>query len=281
MLVSLIRPKHWIKNSIIPLGMLFAWNYYHTLPGLLHTLAVAAAFLMISSANYLINDILDADKDAKHDKKKHRRNLTERNREIIDFTILVLLFLSFSLITFFWTMPMLMAAALFVSGLIYNVPPIRAKDIAFIDVIVESLNNPIRFMAGWYLITPEHPPITFLLLTLLYSNFLMTGKRYAEFLYLGEQKAREYRKVFKTYGVFNLFIAMLVYALFFHQLIIHHWGARGNLVGLGFLIQMGWYLKLTMDDDSIIQKPVEIYKAPAFALYSCLLVAFSLLGLLL
>ena len=33
-------------------------------------------------------------------------------------------------------------------GIIYNVKPIRSKDIVFIDVLSESVNNPLRFLLG-------------------------------------------------------------------------------------------------------------------------------------
>ena len=37
---------------------------------------------------------------------------------------------------------------LMISAFIYNIPPVRAKDIAFFDVIIESLNNPIMNLKG-------------------------------------------------------------------------------------------------------------------------------------
>ena len=35
-------------------------------------------------------------------------------------------------------------------GCLYNIPPIRTKDHAYVDVLSESINNPIRFLVGWY-----------------------------------------------------------------------------------------------------------------------------------
>jgi len=34
-------------------------------------------------------------------------------------------------------------------GLVYNVPPLRTKDRQYLDVLSESINNPLRFMLGW------------------------------------------------------------------------------------------------------------------------------------
>jgi hypothetical protein len=34
-------------------------------------------------------------------------------------------------------------------GIFYNVRPMRTKDRAYLDVISESINNPLRLMIGW------------------------------------------------------------------------------------------------------------------------------------
>ena len=58
----------------------------------------------------------------------------------------------------------LVAALFAVFGVLYNVRPIRAKDRAFLDVIVESVNNPLRFLFGWFAVTPHvAPPVSILL----------------------------------------------------------------------------------------------------------------------
>ena len=36
-------------------------------------------------------------------------------------------------------------------GVVYNVKPLRSKDLPIFDVLSESVNNPIRFLIGWYL----------------------------------------------------------------------------------------------------------------------------------
>ena len=36
----------------------------------------------------------------------------------------------------------------------YNVKPFRFKDIVYLDVIIESLNNPIRFL-GWFIVVDK------------------------------------------------------------------------------------------------------------------------------
>jgi len=49
---------------------------------------------------------------------------------------------------------------LLIMGVVYNVEPLRSKDKPYLDVISESVNNPIRFLVGWFVLAPEAiPPI--------------------------------------------------------------------------------------------------------------------------
>jgi hypothetical protein len=37
-------------------------------------------------------------------------------------------------------------------GIVYNVRPLRTKDKPYLDVISESINNPLRLTIGWAMI---------------------------------------------------------------------------------------------------------------------------------
>ncbi|MBU1996099.1 MAG: UbiA family prenyltransferase, partial [Candidatus Omnitrophica bacterium] len=66
-----IRPKHWIKNMFIFLPLIFGKKLFIS-P--LNTNTVLAFFLfsIAASAVYLMNDIIDCEKDKKHPAKKLR-----------------------------------------------------------------------------------------------------------------------------------------------------------------------------------------------------------------
>ena len=38
-------------------------------------------------------------------------------------------------------------------GCVYNIPPVRSKDLPYVDVLSEAINNPIRMLAGWFIVT--------------------------------------------------------------------------------------------------------------------------------
>ncbi|MBI5900769.1 MAG: decaprenyl-phosphate phosphoribosyltransferase [Rhodocyclales bacterium] len=70
-LILLLRPHQWLKNGFVFVGLLFghAW----TDPAKLgQALAAFAAFCLLASAVYVMNDLLDREQDRRHPKKKHR-----------------------------------------------------------------------------------------------------------------------------------------------------------------------------------------------------------------
>jgi len=77
-LFKAMRPKQWIKNLILFAGFVFTMNdqWRPFTPSMWSTLARSAAgfllFSLLSSSVYLINDVLDADKDRQHPRKRHR-----------------------------------------------------------------------------------------------------------------------------------------------------------------------------------------------------------------
>lgn len=70
-LIKLARPKDWIKNLFIFMPLPFAVaSGGHFEPGLF-ALGLAG-FCLANSAVYALNDLLDAERDARHPKKKNR-----------------------------------------------------------------------------------------------------------------------------------------------------------------------------------------------------------------
>jgi 4-hydroxybenzoate polyprenyltransferase len=69
--VRLLRVRQWIKNLFLFAGIIFARQFDQPLQ-LLKVLVGFAAFCMISSALYILNDWVDIEKDRNHPKKKAR-----------------------------------------------------------------------------------------------------------------------------------------------------------------------------------------------------------------
>ena len=69
--LRLMRPFQWWKNGFVFVGIFFghAWND-STL--VLQAITCAAAFALVSSGVYVVNDIIDCDADRHHPKKRKR-----------------------------------------------------------------------------------------------------------------------------------------------------------------------------------------------------------------
>ena len=143
---------------------------------------LAAAFC-IACANYVINEWLDRDTDRFHPLKSGRTAVRKQlcpGIVVIEWSMLLaagLLCASLAGTT------MLCIAGVFAAqGVVYNVRPLRTKDLPFVDVVSESINNPLRLMIGWAMVDPATlPPSSILLLYWTGGAFLMAAKRLSEF----------------------------------------------------------------------------------------------------
>lgn len=178
----------------------------------------AGAFLLtwtISTANYVINEIADRPFDAHHPSKS-RRPLVLGEIRLGPFAAIGIVLIAVGLgpaALFFSRSFLFSLAGLFAAGIIYNVKPVRSKDIPFLDSISESANNPIRFLIGWFAFAPPDllPPAALLLSWWAFGNFLMVAKRLSEFRFLKE-KAGDYRSSHKRYTKASLLAGMILSA---------------------------------------------------------------------
>jgi len=66
-----MRPRQWTKNLLVFAGLIFSGRFTDGESVNLALLAFAA-FCLVSSAGYLLNDVLDRDSDREHPEKRHR-----------------------------------------------------------------------------------------------------------------------------------------------------------------------------------------------------------------
>ena len=220
--VKIARPEHWLKNVFIVFGHAVAWTLVPSVSADAGMLAVAAFSLVpacfIASANYILNEILDAPFDRLHPTKRLRGVAAGKVRVEWLWAMMALFgVVGFGLsLLFFPTGYTLALGLLLLSGLVYNVSPVRLKDRAFVDVIAESFNNPIRLWLGWYALVPGLsvvPPLSIVLAWWAFGGLLMTGKRYSEFRFIGDpQVSGAYRRSFRTYTETKLLLAMITYS---------------------------------------------------------------------
>lgn len=98
-------------------------------------------------------------------------------------------------------------------GIIYNVPPVRSKDLPYLDVLTESFNNPLRLFLGWFAVVNDtFPPLSLIISYWMAGAFLMAVKRFAEYRFLNNPAiAAKYRTSFRYYNEENLLVSILFY----------------------------------------------------------------------
>ena len=70
-MLRLLRPRQWTKNLLLFAALVFAHRLFDAHDFALACLAFAA-FCLASSSVYVINDLIDVERDRKHPTKKNR-----------------------------------------------------------------------------------------------------------------------------------------------------------------------------------------------------------------
>jgi decaprenyl-phosphate phosphoribosyltransferase len=277
--VAIARPDHWTKNLfMLPglfLGMLVSKK---SLGEIWWPLLIGfAATCLISSANYTINEWLDRHFDRFHPKKRLRPSVSGRIKAVGVYSEYVVLAIGGLALAALINVRVLEASAfLLVMGILYNVQPFRTKDRAYLDVVSESINNPIRLCMGWLIAVPDAFPPSSLLLGYWFGGaFLMAVKRFAEFRTIGDKAvAGQYRRSFQSYTEENLLASSVFHAmaasLFLGVFLAKH---RIELL-LSFpmiALLFAWYIRMGYDEDSATQHPEKLLRERKFMLYVLLL----------
>ncbi len=276
-----MRIDHWIKQFFIVPGCICAFlltKADFSKQMIINFILGFFATCMIASANYVINEWLDAEFDKFHPTKKNRSVVSEDvNGKIIWIIWGVLTVLGFTLGYFICKAFLLMEIWLWVMGILYNVKPFRTKDIAILDVLSESINNAIRLLMGWFIISQNTiPPSSLMLGYWLAGAFLMATKRFAEYRMINDPElAGRYRKSFKFYTEHSLLISSFFYAcasLFFIGVFLIKYRIE-LIISIPFFIGLYcYYFWLSFKSDSAVQKPEKLYKEKGLLLY-CLFLA--------
>jgi 4-hydroxybenzoate polyprenyltransferase len=274
--IKVARPDHWFKNMFMVPGILLAIAQYD-LPMsvallLKCTLAMFLACLM-SSGNYVINEIYDAQFDRRHPNKRFRSVAAEkvsiRNLLVIDFFLIAAaLFCSYAFFNKQFALTMLLFFV--IGGLFYNIPPIRTKDLPLVDVLGESINNPLRLCLGWFAFVDSFDmPVTVLIGYWAFGAALVTAKRLAEFRQFGSTLVR-YRPTFRYYSKSSLIFLYGVFAVATMLALFElAWNYNSRLfltlplMGIFFI----WFSILTFQQNSIVKDPERIFEKVLFAIY--------------
>lgn len=221
MLIALIksmRPKQWLKNGFLFVGLFFdrqIMNY----PALLDITLGAILFSLLAGCIYIINDLSDIEADRKHPKKKLRPIPSgELSTSFARTAVVLLLLIVFP--SAYYLSPYFASIALlyFLLNLIYS---FWLKHVPLIDVLVLASFYVIRVAAGVSIIAVERFSPWLYLFTIFLALYLGIGKRRAELVMLAGQ-ANSHRRVLDGYSLsfldqlitIVLTLAILTYSLY-------------------------------------------------------------------
>lgn len=269
--LAIARPDHWIKNIFMIPGIAVALVVAPVTPSdlVVPLLIGTISLCLAASANYTINEYLDAAYDRFHPHKGSRPGaLGLLDARLVAAQYLALILASVGLAAIVNAPFALSIAWLLVMGVIYNVPPIRTKDKAYLDTLSESINNPIRFLCGWFIVAPEFfPPSSVLLAYWMGGAFLMGVKRYSEYRGIRDHKrAALYRRSFAHYTEQSLLLSLFFYALcsaFFIGIFLIKYRVEFLLTTPLFAALFTLYLAIGMRKNSATQAPEKLYRETA------------------
>lgn len=283
--LKLARVDHWIKNTFILPGVILAVATEQAGRGYLGNLRLLVyAFLgtcLLSSANYTINEFLDRDFDALHP-VKHMRTAVKYS---LNKFLVALQYCAFGgvglLLLVQINQETLFAGCLLVfMGIFYNVKPIRLKDRRGLDVVSESVNNPLRLAIGWYSTNPSHSvPVSLLISFMGAGIFLMSLKRYSEKQLLGAEAGR-YRLSLESWSSTELLAYALTggfYGTTFLGVFLMKWKPEYLLV-LPLIINLFVaYFRIGFSLNQVSYMPEKIYQSKQLILRVAAVIALSLL----
>jgi 4-hydroxybenzoate polyprenyltransferase len=286
--LAILRVDHWFKQVFVLPGIAVALSdSAGDVPGGLWARVVVGMIstCLVCSSNYVINEVLDAPSDLSHPTKSTRpvpAGLVNVPLAYVQWILLMVVGVGIGFAInapFGFTM-----LALWVMGCLYNIPPARFKDLPYVDVLSESINNPLRMLAGWYMTgITVFAPTSLLLSYWMIGCYFMAIKRFAEYREIGDPgQAAAYRKSFAYYTPERLLVSIVFYAssamLFLGAFVMRY---RLELI-LAFpliAIVMAIYLSLAFKSDSAVINPEKLYREPALmsAVVVCCVVMLLLL----
>jgi 4-hydroxybenzoate polyprenyltransferase len=286
--VAIMRIDHWFKNVFVLPGAVAAaaLDPQHIAPNLVQrSLIGLISICLVASSNYVVNEVLDAPSDLSHPVKFARPVPSGKVHIPLAYVQWIALMLIGVWLGYLVSKQFAVTVfVLWVMGCIYNIRPLRSKDLPYLDVLSEAVNNPLRMLAGWFIVgTASVAPGSLLLSYWMVGCYFMAMKRFAEYREIANStRAAAYRKSFKFYTQDRLLVSIMFYGsaamLFLGAFVMRY---RLELI-LSFpliALVMAIYLFLGLQPDSTVQAPEGLYKEPSL-MVAVVVCSLAIVGLM-
>jgi 4-hydroxybenzoate polyprenyltransferase len=269
--LAIARFDHMTKHIFVVPGIALALvlRGVHAPNVWLNILLGFIAVICIASANYVINEFLDREFDRHHPTKSARTAVQvelDGRLVAVEWAVFALIGLGAAALS---SPLMFVAAALFAGqGILYNVRPFRSKEVAYFDVVSESVNNPLRMIIGWAMIDPTTlPPASMIICYWTGGAFLMAAKRLSEYRDIAAAYGKDvlllYRKSFAQYSETSLIVSCFLHAIlsaFFLAVFLIKYRVEYIITLPAFAALFALYMALAMQAGSVAQKPEKLFR---------------------
>lgn len=199
-LLEAMRPKQWLKNIFIFAPLVFDLKLFHAIY-LARTVAGFVLLCLISGTVYLINDLVDLEKDRQHPRKRNRPLASGRLSPRLAMAAAVFILL-IGLPAGFLLDP-LFGAILTAYLLLQGAYSFALKNVVIIDAMAVAAGFVLRVAAGIPLVEAERfSPWIYTCMGLL-ALFISFSKRRHELVLLGEN-ANSHRESLGEYNALLL-----------------------------------------------------------------------------
>lgn len=214
--LKIARFDHWVKNVFVLPGIAAAMSVEPWTAGqlVINVLLGMLSVGLVASSNYTINEVLNAPYDRFHPVKRRRPVPAGEVNIPLAYVQWIVMMLAGLAVALAVSVPLAVTMfVLWLMGCVYNIPPLRSKDKPYLDVLSEAVNNPLRLLAGWFMVGASVIPSLSLILSYwMVGCYFMAIKRYAEFRDIGDvASAASYRRSFAYYNLDRLLVAIVFY----------------------------------------------------------------------
>jgi len=263
--LSLLRPKHWIKNAFVFLPLFFSGEIFN-IEKLLSCFAGLIAFSFIASAVYILNDYMDIEADKKHPAKCNRplaSGAVSKKAAITLFLICVGLGIAVAALVKLKFLFVLMLY--FVMNLGYS---LGLKNISVLDIVLVAMGFVLRIKAGG-VIAMIGISQWLMIMVFLLAMFMAIAKRRDDVL-IKLDSGLDMRKAIKGYNLeflnvmLSLFTGIIIIAYLMYTIspeVMEKWSTyRLYYTSLFVIVGLMRYLQITFIDNNTGSPTDLLYK---------------------
>lgn len=218
-IIRTLRLHQFHKNLII-FAPLFFSNQFLIPSKVVAAVFAVVLFIVLSGVIYIINDLVDREKDTLHPEKKNRPIASgalppaAAGRAAIILAVLLILAIRW------WLPPAFLAVAMvYLTLMVFYC--VRGRDLVIIDILLVASGYVLRVFAGVIAVAAPISP-WLVICTFFAASILLLGKRYSELKIMEPAAAVRYRPVFAVYNLnllqqaltINYSCALIAYCLY-------------------------------------------------------------------